>query len=132
MSDLILFDRGCPFCQRWILFLLKRDYKKKFQFSSLNGETAQSMSGFLQTSDQETLILIEDYGTKSQSVCYRSKAIYKILWKLGGIYKLSGWKYILPSFLFDWAYNLLARNRKHLCSKCISQKLDAYQERFLP
>ena len=132
MSDLILFDINCPFCQRCVLSLLKRDYKKRFQFSSLDGQAAQSMSGFLHISDAESIVLIEDYNTKNQSVSYRSKAVFKILWKLGGVYKLAGWKYILPPFLFDWAYNLVARNRKHLCSKCISNKLEPYQARFLP
>ncbi|MCH9632528.1 MAG: hypothetical protein S4CHLAM6_08660 [Chlamydiae bacterium] len=132
MADLILFDESCNFCQRCILFILKRDKKKNFIFSDLKGQAAQSMSDFLHISDNETIVFIEHYNTQFQRVFYRSKAVFKILYKLGGIYKLVGWKYVLPSFLFDWAYNLVAKKRKCLCKKNVPYKDKPYKEQFLP
>ena len=38
MSHLILFDESCPFCQRCVLFLLKRDKKNKFKFQQKNNK----------------------------------------------------------------------------------------------
>lgn len=117
MNDLILYDASCSFCQKCILFILKRDAQKKFIFSHLDGEAAKSMSEFLRLADKDSLILVENYETEKQSVFYKSKAVFIISWKLGGFWKLVGWKKVLPSIFFDWAYDLVSKNRKLLCKK---------------
>lgn len=132
MRDLILFDDHCPFCQRAILFIIKRDKRRNFIFSGLSGQTAQSLKPLLNQSNSETMILVENYNTSRSKVIYRSQAVFKIFWKLGGIYKIIGWKFILPSFCFDWTYKLVAKNRKYLCKKNVPYKTELYKERFLP
>lgn len=131
MKDLILLDDQCPFCQRSILFILKRDHHKRFLFSGLHGLAAEKVK-HLSIGPSESIILIENYSTTQTKIVYRSQAIFRIFWKLGGIYKLIGWKFIFPSFFFDWAYRIVARNRKHLCKTNASYKTELYKERFLP
>lgn len=131
MPHLILSDLECPFCQRCILFVQKRDPKKKFIFSSLDGKAAKQMEQILSIHDKESLILIEDYNTPKQEISYRSKAVFTILWELGGIWKLGGWKKILPPIFFDWLYRIVAKNRKRLCKKNASYQSKFDKKRFI-
>ncbi len=129
MANLILYDAQCNFCTKCILFILKRDKKKQFLFADLKGKTAHSMRGL--KLDQQALILIENFQEGEQIISNRSKAVFKICWKLGGVYKLIGWKYILPPILFDWAYNLIARNRRYLSTKKPRHPVALETDRFL-
>ena len=40
---IILFDGVCKICDRSMLFIIKRDPKKKFMFASLKSEIGQSL-----------------------------------------------------------------------------------------
>lgn len=132
MKHLVLFDLECPFCQRSILWLQNKDRFKKFLFSSLNGKTSQSMKSFLSVSDKESVILIENFNTRKQAVSYRSKAVFKILSKLTGPWKILGVLRIFPAALFDWGYNLVAGNRKKICPLNTSYAKQFDEKRFLP
>lgn len=132
MSDLILYDAGCPFCQNCIAFILEKDSKRRFIFSDLSGQAAKSMSEFLRLADKESLILIENFETENQRILYKSKAVFTILWKLGGYIKWIGWKKILPSPLFDWVYDIISKNRKRLCKKNALDPKSIDPKRFIP
>lgn len=132
MTDLILFDEKCPFCQRCMHWIIKKDKRRQFVFSDLHGITAQKRSSYLKVKKKESIIFVENFNRESEHVYYESKAVFKIFWKLGGVYKLIGWKYILPSFLFDWAYQIVAMNRKHLCRAKKYDERATHLQRFLP
>lgn len=132
MSDLVLYDSKCPFCQKCIAFILERDFKKNFIFSGLDGQAAKSMSEFLRLADKESIILIENFETDDQRVFYKSRAVFSILWKLGGFWAWVGWKKILPAFMFDWVYSLISKNRKRLCKKNALNPKSIDPKRFIP
>lgn len=130
MTHLILFDAPCPLCNQAVYNLIKHDKKRLFRFASLQSKTARSLSLLVNISDLDSIILIEHYDTLKQRVFTKSKAIFRIFWLLGGVYKLIGWKYILPSWSIDWAYNLIAKNRYKICKVQPHHKRDT--TRFLP
>lgn len=127
---LILYDASCSICHQSILFVLKKDKKKRFRFSSLTGKTAQLLRYTLLI-PEETLVLIEYYQTTRQTVHYRAKAVFKILWDLGGFWKGLGWMHILPSWLIDPAYRFFAKKRRKVCQTS-SFKFSQTKGRFLP
>lgn len=133
MSHLILYDDSCPVCNQLIYLILKQDKRKQFLYSSLEGNTASSFSDTFSFPEPKSVVLIENYGTQEQQVYFKGKAVFKIFWHLGGIWKIFGWKYIFPSVCTNWLYDLFARKRDKMCKKCHLQHphLDK-DERFLP
>lgn len=133
MSHLILYDDPCPLCNRFIQFIIKHDHKKKFAFASLKGKTAASFSDTFAFPEPESIVLIENYQTKKQRIYTHAQGVFKILWDLGGIWRLVGWKYILPSWMSRWFYQIIAKRRYKICRVCKLKKIDLKaDERFLP
>jgi len=107
-SKIILFDGVCNFCNFWVNFIIKRDKKNVFKFAALQSEAGLALlkKFKLSTTDFDTFILIdgENYFTKST-------AALKIAKKLKGSVKLFYPFIVLPRFLRDFFYGLIAKNR---------------------
>lgn len=133
MSHLILYDAPCPFCNKAIQFVLKHDHRRKFLFAPLKGKTAGSLCNTIHCEDTESVILIENYQTQKQRVFYKNKAVYRVLWELGGLWKILGLKHFLPSWMTDWSYNLIAKRRNRICKACSLKRPELKKNaRFLP
>jgi predicted DCC family thiol-disulfide oxidoreductase YuxK len=105
---IILFDGVCNLCNSSVQFILKRDSKKKFLFASLQGKNGQEIlkqSG-LPANTLNSFILVE-----GDHIYTRSTAALRMLKGLGGGWKLLYGFIIIPKFIRDAAYNLVARNR---------------------
>ncbi len=135
MKHLIFFDGKCGLCDRLVQFLIKRDNKNLFVFAPLQGKTAaaelKSLPEEFKTID--SVILIENYSTDQQQIYVLSKGALRVCWLLGGKWILIGWLSFLPSFLFDWIYRIVAKNRHRLFPQDVCQLPDPNtKERFLP
>jgi predicted DCC family thiol-disulfide oxidoreductase YuxK len=105
---IILFDGVCNLCNSSVQFILKRDSEKNFLFASLQGKKGQEIlkqSG-LPANNLNSFILVE-----GDHIYTRSTAALRMLKGLGGGWKLLYGFIILPKFIRDAAYNLVARNR---------------------
>lgn len=109
MTHLIFYDGECGLCDGVVQWVLRQDKHKLFIFAPLQGETAKKW--LKQTPDIDSVYLIQNFNSKPVAFI-KSKAAFKILWLLGGFYALPGLLSFLPSSLFDWAYDIVARNRK--------------------
>lgn len=112
-EHLVFYDGKCGLCDQAVQFLLKVDHRKTFIFAPLQGVTAKK---YLQNLPEEvkkadSVVLIENYRNASPQVLIFGKAAFRIMWLLGGFWTLLGWISFLPSFLYDWGYRLVARNR---------------------
>jgi len=105
---IILFDGVCNFCNGAINFIIKRDKKRVFRFAPLQSEIGlQLLQQYqLSTSDMDSFVLI--YQGKAYK---KTSAALRIASILGGVWKLSGIFWLLPSFARDWVYNIIADNR---------------------
>jgi predicted DCC family thiol-disulfide oxidoreductase YuxK len=135
VKHLVFYDGACGFCDRVVQFLLCADTKKRFAFAPLQGKTAlkyleslpESMKGV------DSLILIENYLSIQPKTFVLGKAAFRICWLLGGAWVLLGWTSFLPSFLYDWGYRLVARNRHRIFKNNVCQLPQPQnKERFLP
>lgn len=104
----IMFDGVCNLCNASINFVIDRDKNRYFRYAPLQSETGQA---FLEkhgrkTSDFDSIILVEGdtYYTKST-------AALRIARKLGGGWPLLYGFVIIPPFLRNAVYNLIATNR---------------------
>lgn len=113
-KSLILFDGVCNVCNGFVAFILPRDHRNQFQFGSLQSPTVVEILRDYPNAphDLSTVILIED-----GELFTGSTAALRIARKLGGLWSLAYPLIILPTFLRDGCYNLIARHRYRLFGK---------------
>jgi predicted DCC family thiol-disulfide oxidoreductase YuxK len=109
MHSIIFFDQHCPLCRRTISYLASQDKKKHFRFAPLDGTTAEKMflSNLSHLRNLNTVILMEQ---PSGKIWLRGRAIFRVLWLLGGKWKFLGWLYSMP--FVDLFYKFIAKHRK--------------------
>ena len=107
-NSVILFDGVCNLCNHSVQFIIKRDKKNQLLFASLQGKTGQEiLKKFnLPANDFNSFILLE-----GDKIYARSTAALRIAKKLGGGWKLLYGFMIIPRFIRDAVYNLIAKNR---------------------
>lgn len=128
---IIFFDGECPLCNRAVRFVLKADKKKVFLFAPLAGRTAAKELVHFQTKHPEldTFILLEGYQGKDRKILMEGRAVFRMLWLLGGMYRFPGCLSFLPSTLFDIIYRWIAARRYKLFKS--KRPLPSDQGRFL-
>ncbi|HEY5235700.1 MAG TPA: DUF393 domain-containing protein, partial [Rhabdochlamydiaceae bacterium] len=106
MHSIIFFDQHCPLCRRTISYLASQDKKKHFRFAPLDGVTAENMflSNLSYLRNLNTVILVEHPGGK---IWLRGRAVFRVLWLLGGKWKFLGWLYKMP--FVDLFYKFIAK-----------------------
>jgi predicted DCC family thiol-disulfide oxidoreductase YuxK len=109
MTHLVLYDNMCAFCNRSVNSLLKADQRRVFLFAPLEGETASLI--LLKNAKKDSLVLIEHYKTPKETQHYYGKAVLRICWHLGGLWRLLGMFSFLPTFLVDRLYRLISQHR---------------------
>lgn len=128
---MIFFDGVCNLCNRLVDYVIRRDRAGRFQFASLQGETARSrLPDFAGESGLSTVALATDSG-----VFTRSEAIGRILRGLGGGSGLVGRILLaLPRPLREWGYRAVAGRRYRWFGRRDVCRLPSPEERarFLP
>lgn len=104
----VLFDGVCNLCNGSVNWLIDHDTKNQFQFASLQSDYGKKVVAQFDLKGDylDTVLLLED-----DQVYMRSEAILRIGKKLGGGYSLLYGFVIVPSFIRDFFYNIVARNR---------------------
>ncbi len=108
MSAIILFDGVCNFCNNSINFVIKHDKKNYFKFAPLQSERGGELLDKYKISRAETdsVVVVEN-----EKAYTHSTAALRIAKGLGGIWSLAYIFIVVPKFIRDAAYNLIARNR---------------------
>jgi predicted DCC family thiol-disulfide oxidoreductase YuxK len=109
MKSIIFLDQHCPLCRRTMNFLVLHDREKRFHFAPLDGKTAEKMflGNLAHLRTLNTVVLIEQ---PSGKIWLRGQAVFRVLWLLGGWWKLIGWLYAMP--FVDLVYKFVAKHRK--------------------
>jgi predicted DCC family thiol-disulfide oxidoreductase YuxK len=105
---IILFDGVCNFCNGTVNFIIKQDKKRVFRFAPLQSAVGQQLlqEYHLSTTDLESFVLIDN------GKAYKKTAAALHLYpRLGGAWKLVKALAILPAFIRDFGYDIIARNR---------------------
>ena len=104
---IILFDGVCNFCCASVQFIIARDPDGYFQFTSQQSELGQTLlTNANLPATMETFVLIE-----GQSVYTRSSAALKVVSRLIWPWPLGAGFWLVPRFLRDALYRLIAKNR---------------------
>lgn len=124
---IVLFDGVCNFCNSSVQFIIKRDKARQLRFGSL-----QSASGMLLKKqyaipdDLDSVILIENGKYYAKSVAALRIANY-----FGGAWKLLKIGYLIPRFIRDFFYDMIAENRYKWFGKKETCMLPSKEQRAL-
>ena len=105
---IILFDGVCNLCNRSVLTIIKSDKNEVFRFAALQSEVAKVLvtDKKIDSSKTDSIILVEE-----DNFYIKSTAALKIARHLSGGYPLLYGFMIVPKFIRDWVYDIVARNR---------------------
>ncbi len=126
---ILLFDGICNYCNNWVNFIIRHDPKKKFRFAALQSDAGKRIIKQYNISEKEESVVLIYNG----KVYLKSSAGLHILYHVGGIYALAFMFIIVPEYVRDFYYDIIARNRYKWWGKresCMIPTEDI-KERFL-
>ena len=107
-KDILLFDGVCNLCNGAVNFIIDHDPKGHFKFAALQsafGQKQLQKLGFNQDEFDSLVLLSQD------KVYKKSTAALRIAKKLNGAYPLLFGFIILPPFIRNGVYDLIAKYR---------------------
>ena len=128
---IVFFDGVCSLCNATVDFLLRHDRDGRLRFASLQGETAARLLPAELRRELRTLVLYTETGERY----IRSAAAVRILWRLGGGWRLAAAAlWLIPWPLRDLGYGLVAALRYRLFGRRETCRIptDADAARLLP
>ena len=108
---IIAFDGVCNMCNGYIQWLISKDSKRQFRYTTLQSKEGEKMVAEAAI-DGETVLLF--YKNKIYDRSDVGLISFKIL---GGLWTMLSWLKFLPKGLRDVFYKWLARNRYRLFGK---------------
>lgn len=116
-NPILLFDGVCNLCNRLVMFVIRRDKNASIRFASLQSEAGKSLlsAAGLNPETADTVVYLS--GDKT---FLRSTAILNLLNDLGGGWRLFYSLIIIPPYIRDIIYNLVARSRYRIFGRRVS------------
>lgn len=113
MKTIVLFDGACNLCHSTVQFIVRHDGAERFQFAAQQSQAGRRLLGQYGISTQaalaDSVVVIE-----GEKVWLESDALFHILYRLGGVWRIPAVLRFLPKPWRDWAYRLLTKNRYRL------------------
>ena len=116
---LVLYDGVCALCNGIVKFLLARDPDDRFRFLALQSELGRAIVRGRGGDPDElsTLYVITAPGRPGERVLARGRAGIRAMTVAGGPWLLLHALRILPTFLLDFGYRLIARRRYRIAGR---------------
>lgn len=109
-QDIILFDGDCAYCNGWVKWITARDKARRFRFVPLLSDEGLAVQAQYDVPEgTDSIVLV-----KSDRAHLRSDAAWRILSLLPGWGATGLLLRLVPRFLRDRAYDLVAKNRHRL------------------
>ena len=104
----LVFDGVCNLCNSSVNWLIDHDTNNKFHYASLQSQFGKDTAAKFQLKGDymNTMLLLED-----NKIYLRSEAVLRIFKHLGGAYTLLYFFIIIPSFIRNFVYRIVANNR---------------------
>lgn len=110
---IVIYDGVCGFCDASIQFILDQKPTNKLRFVSFQSETGQQiMAKFKLEINLDTIILVEE-GIVHQ----KAKAFLRILKHVETSYRFASYLAIIPSFISNLFYDIVAKYRYKIMGK---------------
>lgn len=128
-TSIVFFDGVCGMCNYFVNFLIEEDKDNVLKFSPLQGQKAMDILPKEFTQKLDTLVFYQD-----NKIYTESKAVLKILYSMGGIWKLFYVFKIIPRFIRNGIYKYISQHRIEWFGSSDSCRIPTSDERakFLP
>lgn len=102
-APIIFYDGLCGLCDKSVQLVLKHDKKQLFKFATLQGNLAKQTLPHL---TEDSFVLYQNH-----RIYLRSTAALHVAKQLSGLWPLLFTFIIVPPFIRDGIYRLIAKNR---------------------
>lgn len=129
MGGIILFDGICNFCDSSVQFIIKHDQAAYFQFASIQSDIGQALLAKYNVSENVDSVILIEHG----KAYAESTAALRISRKLDGFWPICYLFTLVPPFLRNSVYRVVAKNRYRLFGqkKMCLLPTPSQQKRFL-
>lgn len=105
---IIVFDGVCVLCNGWIDFLLKHDVRERYRFAAMQTPAGRELllKNGLNPDDPVSFLLLDESGAHTDT-----DAIIRVISGLDGLWKIAMLGKLLPRFVRNPLYRMIARNR---------------------
>jgi len=113
-QPVLFYDGRCGLCNRVVLLLLRTDREGRLRFATLQGEAGQAYLRLweLPTKDFDSLVFAPDWSVPNRfEPRLRTDGALAAAAVVGGVWRLVTWARILPVWVRDPFYGLVARSR---------------------
>jgi predicted DCC family thiol-disulfide oxidoreductase YuxK len=105
-KPIVFYDGYCNLCSNSVQWIIKNDPKNTFYFAPLNGVTAKNLIIDDNLLKEDSIVLF-----LNNSFYLRSTAVLKISQHLKYPSKLVSIFLLVPAFIRNWVYQIIAKNR---------------------
>ena len=110
-KDIVVFDGVCVSCNRFFNWLIKNDKDEKFMYTNFQSDFSKKNN--LKLKDINSVAVIKTNGEK----IYKVQAVYYILKKIDRYFIVQILLKLLPLFLTNICYDLIANFRYRIFGK---------------
>jgi predicted DCC family thiol-disulfide oxidoreductase YuxK len=125
-SAVLYFDGVCGLCNAWVDFVIHHDKKNFFKFSPLQSDYAKRNLPQNLTTNLNTLVV-----QTNETVYLKSDAVIYILATIGGVFYSAQILKLIPRFIRDVVYDLIAKVRYIIFGKREACRIPSAQEMSL-
>lgn len=122
--NIIFFDGVCHLCNGYINFLIQLDSKKVMRYSALQGKTALERLTEAQRLELKSILYF-----KNGKVLEKSSAVIESLSDVSSCFFWIKTLYVIPAFVRNFIYDLVAKNRYKLFGKSDLCRIPTAEER---
>ena len=108
IKRIVFFDGVCNLCNSSVNFIIDRDSAGQFKFAPLQSDLAKRLlpNFEIDPTELESFVYMDD-----EKVYRRSRAALEIARRMNGAWPLLYAFVVVPGFIRDAVYNLIAKNR---------------------
>ena len=111
--NIIVFDGVCNFCNRIVQIIIRHDPSAQIHFAAQQSEAGENLMKDIAIKENSNSVLF----VKDGLVYYQSDAVIEIAKLLKGWPSLFKYSIIVPRFIRNYIYQLVAANRYRLFGK---------------
>jgi predicted DCC family thiol-disulfide oxidoreductase YuxK len=135
MQPLLLFDGTCGFCAHSVQFVLHRERRRTtLRFASLDSPTGvATLARHPEFAGVDSVLWVEPGdAARPDRVFGRSDAVLRVMHYLGGAWSLlAAFGALVPRFVRDRVYDLVARHRHEIGAESCLLPTAAQRARFI-
>jgi predicted DCC family thiol-disulfide oxidoreductase YuxK len=122
---MLVYDGSCGFCNRSVQFILRHERRHDLLFVPRDSPLGKELRRQFHLEAVESMLWVDGDKVESESDAVLHAAHY-----LGGFWSaLAALGSLVPSALRNWAYRLIARNRRRLSASATSCLLPTAEQR---